>query len=285
MSTLTETPSDWLPLIAGRDMTVPGTCEIAGGRSVYFTCRSPEKAPAEDGKSPNDDAVLVLPTGQRSAVLAIADGLGGQPEGGRAARMTLDALRSSIVAATEPDRGEGVTRQAILNGFDIANRAVQDLGVGAGTTLAVVEIDGATIRSYHAGDSTILVCGQRGRMRVQTVAHSPVGYAVEAGVLGEHEAMHHEERHIVFNLVGHESMRIEMGPAIALRPRDTVLLASDGLSDNLLTSEIIDVIRKGPIERAGQRLAEMVRQRMSAPRGGRPCKPDDLSFVLFRPIR
>ena len=42
----------------------------------------------------------------------------------------------------------------------------------------------------------ILTTGQRGRLRMQTVSHSPVGFAIEYGLLDESEAMHHEERHL-----------------------------------------------------------------------------------------
>ncbi|MEN8164347.1 MAG: ATP-binding protein, partial [Acidobacteriota bacterium] len=47
------------------------------------------------------------------------------------------------------------------------------------------EIDGRSIRPYHVGDSQAVVCGQRGKLKLQTMAHAPVAYAVEAGVLDE----------------------------------------------------------------------------------------------------
>ena len=115
---------------------------------------------------------------------------------------------------------------------------------GAASTLAIVEVQDGTARPYHVGDSAILITGQRGRVKVQTVPHSPVGYAVESGMLDAAEAMHHEERHVVSNVVGSDDMRIEIGSALSLSPRDTILLASDGLSDNLLAEEIIDFARK-----------------------------------------
>ncbi len=57
--------------------------------------------------------------------------------------------------------------------------------------------------------------------------------------------MHHEERHLVSNVVGTDDMRIELGPPLKLARYDTVLLASDGLLDNLYTDEIVELIRKG----------------------------------------
>ena len=74
-------------------------------------------------------------------------------------------------------------RGAIINGFESADGAISSLGTGAAATLAVVEVQGHKMRSYHAGDSMVLVTGQRGRIKWQTIPHSPVGYAVEAGLL------------------------------------------------------------------------------------------------------
>ncbi len=58
------------------------------------------------------------------------------------------------------------------------------------------------LRPYHVGDSTNLLTGQRGKLEFAMISHSPTGYAMEAGVLGEEEALVHEDRHDVSNLLG-----------------------------------------------------------------------------------
>ena len=60
------------------------------------------------------------------------------------------------------------------------------------------------------------------------------------------------------------------------------VLASDGVSDNLLASEIVELVRKGPLARAAKELATKTRQRMIDPAPGKPSKPDDLTFLVFR---
>ncbi len=102
-------------------------------------------------------------------------------------------------------------------------------------------------------------------------------------MLDEREAMEHHDRHLLSNLVGSPEMRIEVGPRLALRPRDTALIASDGLFDNLHTEEIVGEIRKGPLSRAAGALAERAGARMVGSEAGAPRKPDDLTFILFRP--
>ena len=149
----------------------------------------------------------------------------------------------------------------------------------------MAEIQGRTVRPYHVGDSMVLVVGQRGKIKLQTVSHSPVGYAVESGMLDETEAMNHAERHLVSNIIGAADMRIEIGPTIELARFDTLLLASDGLFDNLHVDEIVQRVRKGPLKRVIRTLAEDCRRRMLDAEDDQPSKPDDLTFVAFRCTR
>lgn len=101
-------------------------------------------------------------------------------------------------------------------------------------------------------------------------------------MLTEKEAMHHEDRHLVSNVVGIADMRIDIGPVLPLDPRDTLLLATDGLSDNLGIDEIVEIVRRGPLSRAAAALMAEARRRMQEPRERRPSKPDDATLVLFR---
>lgn len=250
----------------------PIELEVAGGTAVVISMKSPER----DG--PNEDAALVQPVGARAGLLAVADGAGGMPLGARAAKLAVRAL-----AAAGRDAEDGADlRASVLDAFEAANAAVQELKVGAATTLAVVEVAPAGIRTYHVGDSGILVVGQRGKVKLQTVAHSLTGYAVEAGFLEPEAALHHDDNCVVLNLVGNADMRIELGSVMALSPRDTVLVASDGLLDNLRLEEIVEIVRCGALKVAAARLAEACRARMLAPEGDAPSKPDDLTAVLFR---
>ena len=178
-------------------------------------------------------------------------------------------------------------RTGVLDAFEEANARVLGLGSGAATTLSVVQLStgerGPELRSFHAGDSSVLVTGGRGLVKLNTIPHSPVGYAVEAGLLDPEEALHHSDLNLVSNMVGQADMRIEMGSALALSARDTVVIGTDGLFDNLRLWEIVQLVRKGPLEEAAQRLVDLTQSRMDAQTGSAPSKPDDLTFALFRP--
>lgn len=259
-------------------MTDVASFDFLGGSVAIFTTRSPHK------ETPNEDVAALWPIGQTSGVLAVADGLGGHAGGERASRLATEALQKSLQAAPPAADGEPTDlRAAILDGIEAANQSVRDLGTGAATTMALVEIQDRTIRPYHVGDSAILVTGQRGKVKLQTIPHSPIGYAVEAGLMKEEEAIHHEARHVISNVIGSDQMRIEIGAPLEMAPRDTLLIASDGLFDNLLPDEIIEAVRSGPLEEAITGLIETAQERMAAQEGTAPCKPDDLTVIAYRP--
>jgi serine/threonine protein phosphatase PrpC len=119
-------------------------------------------------------------------------------------------------------------------------------------------------------------------IKLQTTAHSPTGFAVEAGFLDQREALHHEDRHLVSNFIGTADMGIDVGAAVDLDIKDTILLASDGLMDNVHVDEIIEIVRKGPLSDALHAVVDLAHQRMRNTQEGLPSKPDDLSLILFR---
>ena len=262
-------------LFLGEQERAQADCTLPHGQVCVRSIRSPDK------QTENEDSAAIIQLGDDSLVLAVADGVGGSVAGREASNATVRTL--SRVLTKLPDETPQL-RPAILDAVEAANKTVLGLARGAATTLVVAQLDATRLRSYHVGDSELLAVGQRGRIKQRVVPHSPTGFAVEAGLLDEDEAVQHDQRHVLFNVIGSSDMRVEVGPALQLALRDTVLLASDGLFDNLYIDEIVDTIRRGPLVAAADRLVERVQARMQGPeKADQPCKPDDLTVVLFRP--
>jgi len=272
LSDVVDTPTDMILLDGASEPDCVAT-DVAGGHVIAYTCRDPHK------ETDNEDTVAVLPYGPGAAVFVVADGAGGLPAGKRASLTAVNTLAESLQVAMDKTT---LLRTAILNGIEAANTAVLELMNGSATTMTVITLEGRLARSYQVGDSEAIVIGQRGLVKLQTTAHSPTGFAVEAGFLDQREALHHEERHLVSNFIGTTDMRIDVGAAVELDQRDTILLASDGLMDNVHVDEIIEFVRKGPLSEAVLSVVAQAEQRMKNARDGEPSKPDDLSLILFR---
>jgi serine/threonine protein phosphatase PrpC len=262
------------PLIyCAADMDDIVSLPFASGVACAFTRRAPGKA------TPNEDSIALISCNSGAGILVIADGMGGSRAGDQASREAVNAL--SVATGSGCDNTDAL-RDAILNGVEQANARIGAMNLGAATTVAIVEILGREVRPYHVGDSMTLITGQRGKIKYQSTAHSPVGYAVEAGLLDADDAIYHEERHLISNAVGMPGMHVEMGPRVALAVRDTVVVASDGLFDNLQVDEIIATIRRGPLPEAAAELARHCHERMTRAGDDQPHKPDDMSFILYR---
>ena len=254
-------------------MDQPEYFNLHAGFAAAFTARAPGKETA------NEDALAIIPVNQSSLVLVVADGMGGFPAGEDASRTVIKRLIKSLMRVNKEDIN---VREAILDGIEQANNEIIDNKTGSGTTLVVAEIQENILRTYHAGDSMIMLMGNRGKIKYSAIAHSPTGYALEAGIINETEAMMHEQRHLISNYIGSTDMRLEIGPNIEMSPRDTLLLASDGLSDNLYDNEIVDICRKGPIQTASEKLETECARCMVQPVANRGYHPDDLTFIMFR---
>lgn len=236
-------------------------------------------APCPIGSGPNEDSALIVPS-KNGCFLVVADGAGGHPEGEKASALAVLELRERLASLDESRSPQSI----IIDGFDAASDRIVTGTRGALTTLLVVQVElrpqGLHFRSFHAGDSAALVFSARGQVRFSTVMHSPVGYAVESGLLDPDLALHHEDLNLVTSLVGGPEMRLEIGPWMLLKPRETLLVATDGLLDNVYRRELAQAVR-GKIELAEERLRALVRRRMVEP--GSPLhKPDDCSFMLLR---
>lgn len=268
---MTTHPESAITRFDARD-NEPQLVRLEHGEAACFSDISPIKQAA------NEDAAAIIPVDPDTTVLVVADGMGGMPAGEQASRIVVE----SLIHACQRKTALQQTRDAVLNGIEAANQHILSLMPGSGSTVSVAEISGNRLRTCHAGDSLILLTGHDGSIRYLPMSHSPVGFALECGAIEQQTAMEHSERNLVSNYVGSHDMYIHIGPMIELAPRDTLIIASDGLSDNLYEQEISDLIHSGTMP---DRLNEMIkscRHNMLEIMPNRCCHPDDFSFTCFR---
>lgn len=249
-----------------------------GGVAVFRVASgvaSASSTPSPARPATNEDRMSIIPLSEDSVLIAVADGCGGMPGGEKAATAAVEALGRAMLHVDTSELVSGV-----LSGFDQANQAVTDLRMGAGSTLSAVLVTGMTARAFYAGDSPAAVIGQRGTIRFATLPHSLTGYGVEAGFLSETEAAQHEDSGVVLNVLGFPEMFVHVGQPVSLRPMDTILVASDGLSDNIPLSVISSLCRLGGAASAVKALMHKTTELMT---GSPTGHPDDLSIVLYRP--
>lgn len=261
-------------LITASDIAL-ATCQsfdVSVGQLLVYSSRAPYKV----DDAPNEDNLAIIEVDADNFVLVVADGVGGSPAGEVASGIVVDKLVAQLAPGIEPAQ----IIATLIAALEEAHHDIKASGSGGASTVALVHVDGDTFRTAHVGDSVVMLCGQRGKLKLETIAHSPVGYALEAGVLSPDEAFSHEDRHVVSNIVGGQDLSITLGGLMPLAQRDTLVLATDGVTDNLRQSEIIEIVRKGKLMTCGRQMAQLGHARMRGENDG--GKPDDMTFILFR---
>ncbi|MBN1379773.1 MAG: protein phosphatase 2C domain-containing protein [Gammaproteobacteria bacterium] len=249
------------------------SAEVGGfvsGNVAVFSLQSPLK---NDGE--NEDACALIQLSHHSGLLVLSDGVGGHRGGQDASALAVETM-SKISQLEIADVSN--LREPVLDAIEHCNATLLSEGLGAATTLLVVEVQGNQVRPYYIGDSTILVTGQRGKLKFQSIAQSPTGYALEAGVMEEAEVREDENRHFVSNIIGATDLHMTVGSWLELAPRDTLVMCSDGLTDNVYIDTIIENVRVGPLVKSACKLQQQCKLKMDDETG----HPDDLSFILFR---
>jgi len=231
------------------DLAAAQVFPLLHGHAGVFTHR------LEGSPRDNQDAALVIGHGEGSDVLVVADGSGsGDPDlGAEAARVALGEIVRGVIGGLA---GGLSAREGVLAGFETANERVLGLGAGAATTLAVCEITGDQVRTYHVGHSRVLVCGQGDRSRFITAV--PTDGA---------------------KVVGDPAMQVEVSPNLRLGRRGTIVLGSDGLFANLSDREIVDFLCRCPLPDAMASAIAAARGAMGQGAGA----PDDLTLIAYRP--
>lgn len=254
-----------------KNMNRAETERCAFGEVAFFSSPSPGHPDHND-----DSAAFLLSSDW--GVLAVSDGAGGTAGGGKASATVVEILQQAVPASLPV----GEVRAALLDAIEAADARIRETVPGALATIAAVVVEAGAARAISVGDSLCVVVGGRGKLKYRSIAHGPTGFAEEAGMLDEEEAIVHEERHFVSNMLGLAGMRVEVGVPLKLAPRDTVLVACDALFDNLRLEEIGDLARLRPLSAAVDALVALTGERM---RGEGPLShQDDLTILAFRPV-
>lgn len=239
----------------------------------YALCTRPR--PGADPRD-NQDAALAGGLGPLAA-FAVADGVGGHRGGATAAKRALRTLAKTMRACTaEAPRSPAdvaceVARALLLDNLSARRRQ----GLTTLTALFVLEDQLAAV---HAGDSAFAIFSGTGRIKHRSVAHSPAGYAIEAGRLDERDLLEAEDHHVVSNVLGARPLSLEVTGGIELRPRDTLLVGSDGLFDNFTGPQLASLTANGDLRGAAEGLSLRLDEAVNSVEG----KPDDHSFILAR---
>jgi PPM family protein phosphatase len=169
--------------------------------------------------------------GGRTAVLALADGMGGHKGGLESAEAAVQAAMI-VLTGFDPSSGTATTlRRAVAVANDAVAVARESIGGNPGTTLVLAIIDGAHASIANVGDSrAYLISGAS--VTQLTDDHSWAAGQVRLGALDAEAARHHQKRNLIERAVMGDTVEADIFEVDA-SPGDVLLLCSDGLWEPL----------------------------------------------------
>jgi protein phosphatase len=238
-------------------------------------------------RSGNEDAFSIFQASEsfeddltNSALVLLADGMGGYEAGEVAARMALEAIqeylsrqqpfsgiviRSTRLSGSEtPEARRSIDveswKRTIATALEHANERVHTAArdgagpQGMGCTAEVVYLDGRNLIVGHVGDSRTY-CLRRGELTQITRDHTWVNRMVDRGALTPEEAVDHPRFSELSQAIGGYH---QVEPAVyhcLLRAGDWILVCSDGLSNHVAPEAIKEVLlASASAESAARRL-------------------------------
>lgn len=197
-------------------------------------------------RSENQDA---WSADEASGLFLVADGMGGSNAGGIAAKAVAELLSARIAQRTASLRKRRAKslpdelRETIRDfSAQLRERAKSDArlkGMGAALVLALSR--GRSLYVAHLGDSRAYLL-QSGRLKRLTEDHNIVALLLRMGKITTEQAKVHPNRHALSRFVGMEGNATAEVTKFMPRSGARLLLCTDGLTNMVSDSEILDAL-------------------------------------------
>ena len=200
----------------------------------------------------NEDSLLVG-EGRDETLFVVADGIGGFEAGEVASSITIDVLKDIVPVGSLEDAIREANRRILA-----AAKSDERLS-GMGTTVVALRFGGTesepAAEISHVGDSRAYLL-RDGELKPITEDHSLVAELVRSGDLTRDEASEHPQKNLITRALGAE-VEVEVDTTVLpIRSGDRFILCSDGLSDMIPETRMLDLLTfspEGP-EKAAQTL-------------------------------
>ncbi len=189
----------------------------------------------------NQDRYFVREFEDRTILLDVADGMGGEAGGGLAAQKAIEAIK-------EFDMNPAGVEDTFGAVFQEADRRISEITRqnprlhGMGTTLTAAYLVKEEIHWAHVGDSRLYLF-QDGRLTQVTEDDTFVHHLTKGGVITSAQARNHPMQNILLYCLGCPPLRISHG-RFKIEKDDLVLLCTDGLYHEVNEKKMVSLLKK-----------------------------------------
>lgn len=196
----------------------------------------------------NEDSFL-FETYEKLNILILADGVGGHEDGEIASSYAVNIVMKYIKSNYKLYSDY---LHLLVDAFCEANKVIYEINLEKnsgenkisnrlmGTTLEVLLFDEDILCFGHVGDSRIYI--KDDNFRLLTKDHSLVQYLYSSGALTEEEVKNYNDKNSILRAIGMEKhVEVDVN-SIRIKPKDIVLVCSDGLTNELDDDKISEML-------------------------------------------
>ncbi|MDK8464851.1 protein phosphatase 2C domain-containing protein [Marinobacter sp. SS13-12] len=207
-------------------------------------------------RATNQDAIdWRVSDDNRQVLLVVADGMGGYQGGEIASRIAVDTVMEALGGYLMPGKASDsdTPPDAMQASINLANERIQERRAGdvdlakMGTTLVITWMIDGEAHIAHLGDSRCYLVHE-GKLRCLTRDDTVVQNMLEDGSIQPDDVPHVPFRNVLTRALGASSSLASFGK-VALRPGDSLLLCSDGLTGALPEADWLPILSgQGSVE-------------------------------------
>lgn len=195
----------------------------------------------------NQDAYAVGEFSDEVVWAVVCDGMGGAAGGNIASALAVKVISDKINVSYREQMRDSSIKNMLDSALNAANVEVFDMSEskhelkGMGTTVVCAIVKDGQAYIAHAGDSRAYIL-KNGKIFQITTDHSIVQDLLDKGKITSEQALNHPNKNIITRAVGvDKNIEIDFDQ-IDLDDDTTLLLCTDGLSNYVSDSEILELI-------------------------------------------
>ena len=195
----------------------------------------------------NEDSYYVSNFENNNGYIIIADGMGGHKGGQTASRTAIEEINRTLDFDNVKKMNKDEIEQKLTECIEKANFAVftkalgDDSLSGMGTTLVLCLVIDKIAYIANVGDSRLYVV-RNNKIAQVTKDHSVVQMLIDSGEITENQAKNHPNKNVITRAIGSD-VKVESDIFYyKLEENDYILMCTDGLSNMVDDSVMLDVI-------------------------------------------
>ena len=193
--------------------------------------------------------------------IVLCDGMGGVTDGGTASRMAGEYLQEQIQKNVVDLPTPESVKDFMLDAVRRCNRKIYafsqegETAITMGTTVVMALVRQNLAQIVHAGDSRAYLVS-RGTVKLLTKDHSIVQELLDDGKITPEQALNHPNKNIITSALGVDAeTRIDYDESRFIKG-DNLVLCSDGLSNMVAESKILEIVRDEEFYRSAEKLVK-----------------------------